>query len=76
MWIRTGSVEFSIHMVRTGSVEFSIHMVFKKEAYSQRVPFSNKCLKSQSQIHTGSFAQNSFQIDSINSCSTSKKLLF
>ena len=26
--------------------------------------------------HTGSFAQNSFQIDSINSCSTSKNLLF
>ena len=26
--------------------------------------------------HIGSFAQNSFQIDSINSCSTSKKLLF
>ena len=33
--------------IRTGSVEFSIHMVFKKETYSQRVPFSNKCLKSQ-----------------------------
>ena len=31
--------------IRTGSVEFSIHMVFNKEAYSQRVPFSNKCLK-------------------------------
>ena len=27
-------------------------------------------------LHTGSFAQNSFQIDSINSCSTSKKLQF
>ena len=27
-------------------------------------------------MHTGSCAQNSFQIDSINSCSTSKKLLF
>ena len=27
-------------------------------------------------MHTGTFAQNSFQIDSINSCSTSKKLLF
>ena len=26
--------------------------------------------------HTGIFAQNSFQIDSINSCNTSKKLLF
>ena len=26
--------------------------------------------------HTGSFAQNSFQIDLINSCSTSKKLQF
>ena len=26
--------------------------------------------------HTGIFAQNSFQIDSMNSCSTSKKLLF
>ena len=26
--------------------------------------------------HTGSFAQNSFQIDSINSCCTSKKLEF
>ena len=26
--------------------------------------------------HTGSFAQNSFQIDSINSCMTSKKLRF
>ena len=27
-------------------------------------------------IHTGSFAQNYFQIDSINSCRTSKKLQF
>ena len=27
-------------------------------------------------IHTGIFVQNSFQIDSINSCSTSKKLQF
>ena len=27
-------------------------------------------------LHTGSFAQNFFQIDSINSCSTSKKLQF
>ena len=26
--------------------------------------------------HTGTFAQNSFQIDSINSCSFSKKLQF
>ena len=26
--------------------------------------------------HTGSFGQNFFQIDSINSCSTSKKLQF
>ena len=30
----------------------------------------------QGTFHTGSFAQNSFQIDSINSCSTSKKLQF
>jgi hypothetical protein len=28
------------------------------------------------ETHTGSFAQNSFQIDSINSCCTSKKLEF
>ena len=27
-------------------------------------------------LHTGIFAQNSFQIDSINSCRTSKKLEF
>ena len=27
-------------------------------------------------LHTGSFAQNSFQIDSINSCCTSKNLEF
>ena len=27
-------------------------------------------------MHTGTFAQNSFQIDTINSCSTSKKLQF
>jgi hypothetical protein len=31
---------------------------------------------SQWTIHIGSFAQNSFQIDSINSCSTLKKLQF
>ena len=31
---------------------------------------------STSLIHTGSFTQNSFQIDWINSCSTSKKLQF
>ena len=30
----------------------------------------------QGTFHTGSFAQNSFQIDSINSCRTSKKLEF
>ena len=29
-----------------------------------------------SKYHTGIFAQNSFQIDSINSCHTSKKLEF
>ena len=31
--------------IRTGRVKFSIHMVFKKVAYSQRGPFSNMLLK-------------------------------
>ena len=44
---------------------------FKNWDY-QKIVLKGMALKN----HTGTFAQNSFQIDSINSCGTSKKLQY
>ena len=50
----------------------NLHLIL--EYFCRAVGTSRR--RKEREAHTGSFAQNSFQIDSINSCCTSKKLEF
>ena len=54
--------------------QFSHHFWLARKTLLQPAVFFK--LRRHKATHTGSFAQNSFQMDSINSCHTSKKLEF
>ena len=52
------------------------HAICKNTTNDPHCPNYSALVLTAYPSHTGSFAQSSFQIDSINSCRTSKKLLF
>ena len=57
---------------------FTISSYYSHDCFDQNTfcVFLSLRFRLTNYLHTGSFAPNSFQIDSINSCSTSKKLQF